>query len=141
MKKLFLFFILLTLALSVAACGSADIDTTAPTVDTTVTNGSDRLYPDELSSDGVLAYEKSETALSVTVTLPSSADKSLSLLVLTDPVKRFTWQEDADKYLINLAEIALDKDGVGRLTIPYDETKPVYLLLTSSEGCYLKEVK
>ena len=166
MKKILFLVMLLTLVFFIVACGGSQAKTTTteavltdtPTVTSTATTTTasettqvpsstaepsqeDPLYPDELSADGILSYEKSGNALTVKVTLREQSGKMLSLLLLTDPTKRFTWQEDTDKYLVNLAEITLDQNGNGIITLPLESGKRIYLILTSSSGCYIKEVK
>ena len=168
MKKILLLIMLLTLVFFIVACGDSQAKTTTteavltdtPTITSTATTTTttasettqvpsstaepsqeDPLYPDELSADGILSYEKSGNALTVKVTLREQSGKMLSLLLLTDPTKRFTWQEDTDKYLVNLAEITLDQNGNGIITMPLESGKSIYLILTSSSGCYIKEVK
>lgn len=143
MKKIIVTLLLLLLALSLlAGCTKkqSTTDSSLSTPDGQTSLSESESGSDETSnfpSDGKLTVTKEGTSVKGTLSIPSMSGRICSLLLLPDLSYQFSWGEQPQERLCDLAEITLDEKGDGTFTLNtngFDGS--VYLVVTTDDGAF-----
>ncbi|MBP3321855.1 MAG: hypothetical protein J6M12_05840 [Clostridia bacterium] len=87
-------------------------------------------------ADGVLSTDKSGKTLTVKITLADQKNEQVSLVLLDDLSHKADWSENPE-HLIDLAQLTLNEQGEGTVTLQLkDENAVCHLLLTTTKGSY-----
>ncbi len=145
MKKVFVLCLALLLALPLlAGCTkkkTTDIPSpTSPAPQSSVTESFNCSELPPTPAEGVLSFKKDKTALTVTVTLKDGANRQVSLLILDGLEHKNDWHESPD-HLIDIAQVQLDSEGKGTVSMQLkDENAVCYLLLSTKDGSYSAKI-
>lgn len=112
--------------------------TTTTTVNQSV---QDTQPPPLLSGDEVMTCKKEGNLLQIGIDLPSGAGCEASLIAISDPEYRFGWSDNPETVLSDIAQITLDGDGKGSVTLVLKaENAKAYVILTCSDNSYMIEI-
>ena len=146
MKKVFVLCLAFLLALPLFAGCTKKKTTDTPSPDSPAPQSSATESFDHCSelpptpAEGVLSYKKDKTALTVTVTLKDGADRQVSLLILDGLEHKNDWHESPE-HLIDIAQVQLDSEGKGTVSMQLkDENAVCYLLLSTKDGSYSAKI-
>ena len=98
--------------------------------------------PEVSTPDGVLTCQREGDEVTATVRLAACAKQEVSLLALSDRQYQYTWWETPDVCLSDIAQLTLDEQGYGEITLKLKAVSdPTYIILTTANGSYILEVK
>lgn len=72
--------------------------------------------------------------MKVQLTAASLAKKEISLVLIKDPSYQYTWSEDTEGRLCDLAQICLDDKGEGTVTLQLGDAATAYLVVSTEDG-------
>ena len=98
--------------------------------------------PEVSTPDGVLTCQRVGDEVTAAVRLAACAGQEVSLLALSDKQYQYTWWETPDICLSDIAQLTLDEQGQGGITLKLKAVSdPTYIILTAANGSYILEVK
>ena len=82
-----------------------------------------------------ISAKKEGTSVTIRLSLPDAAEKEVSLVILTDLSYRYSWAENPEEGLCDVAQLALDDKGQGEASLYIkNATDTFYLVVTTADG-------